>query len=269
MEVNMKPYYEDNHCAIYHGDCREVLTELDKVDLIFTSPPYGNLRSYGSDINNNEILLLCMKSLKSNSVCVWNEIDQTKNGSKSGECARRQILILENGYRIHDVMLYKKKAPVVLNHNRYEPQFEYIFVFSNGKPKTWNPIMVKCKRYGLITSYNYKTGSTSERSAIRSGINKKFKTKEKKQHGNIFEYHGVDFREDKYIKEHPAVMPYQMPVDMITTWTNHGELVCDPCMGSGTTLRAAKDLGRKAIGIELEEKYCEIAAKRLAQEVLF
>jgi len=68
--------------------------------------------------------------------------------------------------------------------------------------------------------------------------------------------------------DHPATFPIELPKECILTSTKAGETVLDPFMGSGTTLRAAKDLGRRAIGIEIEERYCEIAAKRMAQGVL-
>jgi modification methylase len=65
---------------------------------------------------------------------------------------------------------------------------------------------------------------------------------------------------------HPCPFPLKLPT--LAIGATDAELVCDPFVGTGTTLRAAKDLGRRAIGIEVEERYCEIAAKRLAQEVL-
>ena len=68
---------------------------------------------------------------------------------------------------------------------------------------------------------------------------------------------------------HPCPKPMEWLSWLVSIGSRVNETVLDPFMGSGTTLRAAKDLGRKAIGIEIEEKYCEIAAKRLAQEVLF
>lgn len=68
---------------------------------------------------------------------------------------------------------------------------------------------------------------------------------------------------------HPTTKPLKLMSELMRLFSNEDELILDPFMGSGTTLRAAKDLGRKAIGIEIEEKYCEIAAKRLSQEVLF
>jgi site-specific DNA-methyltransferase (adenine-specific) len=68
---------------------------------------------------------------------------------------------------------------------------------------------------------------------------------------------------------HPSPRPLDTMRSIVAIAAASGETVLDPFMGSGTTLRAAKDLGRKAVGIEIEERYCEIAAKRLAQGVLF
>lgn len=72
---------------------------------------------------------------------------------------------------------------------------------------------------------------------------------------------------DKDIRVHPSQKPLSLFIWILTNYLKNGETVCDPFMGSGTTLRAAKDLGKTAIGIEIDEKYCEIAAKRLQQEV--
>ena len=68
--------------------------------------------------------------------------------------------------------------------------------------------------------------------------------------------------------EHPSPKPEKLMKWLIEGCSESGDVILDPFMGSGTTLRAAKDLGRRAIGIEIEEKYCEIAAKRLSQEVM-
>lgn len=75
--------------------------------------------------------------------------------------------------------------------------------------------------------------------------------------------------QQKQGKKHPVAFPEELPARCIGAASNHGDVVLDPFMGSGTTLRAAKDMGRRAIGIEIEEKYCEIAANRMGQEVLF
>ena len=87
-----------------------------------------------------------------------------------------------------------------------------------------------------------------------------------KRIGNLFRYSSAFLPEGQ--EDHPTQKPEALMRQFIAHTTNPGDLILDPFMGSGTTLRAAKDLGRRAIGIELEEKYCEIAVKRLAQQVL-
>ena len=81
-------------------------------------------------------------------------------------------------------------------------------------------------------------------------------------------YYQDDVRDTLSNREHPTQKPLRLMQELVELFTNIGEIILDPFMGSGTTLLAAKNLARKSIGIEIEEKYCEIAAKRLRQEVL-
>ena len=164
--------------------------------------------------------------------------------------------------KLHDTMIYEKPSFRFSESNRYPQTFEYMFIFANGKVKTFNAI--------------------KDRTNIRAG-GKVHGTQRKKDgsmvkitgSGKILAEIGVRhnvWRINNRAREnnagHPAPFPTTLASDHITSWTDPGAIILDPFMGSGTTLRAAKDLGRKAIGIELEEKYCEIAVKRLRQEVL-
>ena len=90
-----------------------------------------------------------------------------------------------------------------------------------------------------------------------------------KQPGTVWDYGTLGSNHDPSCDTgHPAVFPESLAVDVIRCFSQPGDVVADWFLGSGTTLRAAKDLGRRAIGIEIKERYCEIAARRLGQEVL-
>jgi DNA modification methylase len=256
----MKPYYQDTAVTIYHGDCRDILPEMPfKVELVLTSPPYDGLRDYGKKTWGFETTAHLLDSqLDDGSVLVWVVSDETTNGSESGT-SFRQALYFKNevGLKLHDTMIYKKKEAFISSPFRYNQAFEYMFVFCKGDIKTVN--LIKDRKNKHVGIYGHgtkrlKDGTTKPRNL---GMVKEFGSRE-----NIWEY-GTGLYKSSREK-----IAFELARDHITTWTNPKSTILDPFMGSGTTLRAAKDLGRKAIGIEIEEKYCEIAAKRMAQEVL-
>ena len=259
------PYYQDDWVTVYNGDALEVLPTLTAVDLVVTSPPYGDIREYGGQRTD---LLRVMGSLGEGinlgGVIVWNTSDQTVDGSESGESFRQALFMLDAGLRLHDTMIYCKETVTYPDANRYHPAFEYMFVFSKGAPRHFNGLKDKRNRTPGSrpgSSYRQRDGSLSPKRPkivpeLGLRLNWWVLSTASQERG------------DAYLTQHPARMPIGMARDHILTWTVEGETVLDPFAGSGTTLRAAKDLGRRAIGIEIEERYCEIAATRCSQEVL-
>jgi site-specific DNA-methyltransferase (adenine-specific) len=158
-------------------------------------------------------------------------------------------------------MIYAKKHQVPLSHNRYEQFFEYMFVFSKGKPKTFNPIKVECKTAGHIV----KGIPAKEKARIKTGENKlriqrkTTKTNKTKIRGNIWVYSPVS----KAKHSHPASFPEQLAIDHINSWSNKGDLVYDPCMGSGTVAEACIRLGRDYIGSEMSKEYYDAIQNRI------
>lgn len=261
----MKPYYDDGKgIVIYHGDCREVLPELEMAHCTVTSPPYGKIREYGGnfDFEWREVIAWLYHRTVNGGVVVWNVADQVIDGSESGDSFRQALRAIECGFLLHDTMIYCKEAVVFPVSNRYLPASEYMFVFSKGKPAHFNGLRDRKNKWAgdKIHGTRRKADGT-----LRPPNNNGALVPEYGLRWNWWLLRTASQEENI---NHPARMPMPMAVSHIATWTDPGETVLDPFMGSGTTLRAAKDLGRRAIGIEIEEKYCEIAAKRMAQEVL-
>jgi len=259
----MTPYYETELGKLYHGDCLEIMPELETVDLVITSPPYDALRRYEGYSFDFEIVAHGLRRLLMiGGVIVWVVGDQTVNGSESGTSFKQALFFIKIGLNLHDTMFYQKN-PAPLNHNRYEQAIEYMFVFSNGKPKTFNPILVKCNWAGTSSTGTRRHDLHNLEPAHNLG-----KINNRKIKQNVWHYE-TGFNKttsDSYAFQHPAIFPDGLARDHIISWSNENNIVLDPMCGSGTTLKQAEKLKRKWIGIEIEEKYCEIAAKRIEQE---
>lgn len=246
----------------HNMDCLEGLRLLDdeSVDMCLTSPPYDNLRTYeGYTFDFEGIAKELYRVLKPGGVVVWVVGDSTQKGSESGTSFRQALYFKEIGFNLHDTMIYRKLNYVPLTHNRYEQEFEYIFVLSKGKPKAFNPIMIPCKYAGTETWGNVTYHKTNDSGLVSCG---KKKINDFKQHGNIFEYHTGKLQATKGIK-HPAPFPEQLAEDMIKSWSNEGDIVMDICMGSGTTAKMAILNKRNYIGFEISKTYCELIEERL------
>lgn len=266
----MKTYYQDDAVTIYHGDNSEILSQIDPVDLTVTSPPYDGLRSYGGHSWNFETVALGIwNATKQGGVVVWVVNDETKDGSESGTSFYQALHFKDKvGFNLHDTMIYLRAGVTFPETTRYYPGFEYMFVFSRGAPKTFNPIADRRNsQSGKVLSGTQREKDGSIKNLHGRGVHR-FGETGVRNNCWLIQSGYMKSAKDDFIFKHPAIFPEQLAKDHIISWSNAGDVVLDPFMGSGTTLRAAKDLGRKAIGIEIEERYCEIAARRMSQEVL-
>ena len=254
------------------GDNTEVLSGFpaECVDLVVTSPPYDDLRTYGGHSWNFETLAAqLVRVLKPGGVIVWVVADATVNGSETLTSMRQALYFKDEcGLNVHDTMIYRRET-IPMNSNRYQPEWEYMLVLSKGTPKTVNLLREPSRlhlwgrpEYGRTNAQRAVNGETKKRSHRKL-------TSETKVRGNVWQYNArPNPSQDPKKWGHPATFPDLLASDHILTWTEPGDVVLDPCNGSGTTTQAAKRLGRQYVGIEINPAYCEIAKTRLAQEIL-
>lgn len=251
------------------GDCLEILKTLpnESIDLGITSPPYDNLRTYQGTLNWNfdiftKIAKELTRVLKKGGVIVWVVGDATIKGSETGTSFRQALYFKDEcGLNLHDTMIFKKNNPIPqIYRKRYNNEFEFMFVLSKGAVITHNPIKIPCLHAGLnLGKTTYKNFSKNEQK--RTKIAKPVKSEKIKN--NIWEYVVGKKKEDQDSKTHPAPFPLQLANDHIISWSNEGDTVLDPFMGSGTTGVACKQLNRNFIGIELVEDYFNVAKNRI------
>ena len=230
------------------------------IDLTVTSPPYDDLRHYnGYKFDVLPMAEQLFRITKKGGIVVWVVGDKIVNGDKTLTSFRQALLFQEIGFNVHDVMIYKKKNTPFMRSNAYTNCYEYMFVFSKGKPKTFNPLKEKTVRQGLEYVVSNKGPD-----AVNNKVLKELKPE--KTLTNIWEY-AVGFggsTKDKYAFKHPAVFPEKLADDHIKSWTNPDDIVFDPMCGSGTTCKMAILNNRHFIGIDISAEYVEIAKKRIA-----
>lgn len=229
------------------------------IDLTVTSPPYDNLRTYNGFTWDEEGLIRELyRVTKPGGVVVWISNDATVNGSETGTSFRQALTFKAAGFNLHDTMIWHKISPFT-HKNRYIASFEYMFVLSKGRPKTTNIICDRKNKWAGVKVHGTQRlkadGVLLENNGVKAG-------REVKEFGaryNVWEMPG-----DKNNKTgHPAVFPETLARDHIISWSNPGDVVLDPFMGSGTTAAACIKTGRQYIGFELSEEYCKIAYRRI------
>lgn len=235
------------------------------IDLTVTSPPYDGLRDYnGYSFDFESIAKELFRVTKEGGVVVWVVGDATVKGSETGTSFKQALYFKEIGFNLHDTMIWQKINPMPVNDNRYQQSFEYMFVFSKGKPKTTNLIMesktgktLKRQQNKMSTSQTGKDGKLVKETNYVGG-DRCDKTKLK----NIFSYQ-IGFNAKGDLTSHPAVFPETLVKDHIISWSNENDIVYDCFMGSGTTAKVAMSTNRNWIGSEISQEYCEIIEKRL------
>ena len=250
------------------GLCQEVMATLkeESVDLTVTSPPYDNIRDYKGycfeEDDFKEIVKQLYRITKKGGVVVWVVGDATMKGSETGTSFRQALGFIEGGFKLHDTMIYEKNTssfPAQRKGKRYTQIFEYMFVFCKGKIKTGNLICDKANKWAGHTNW----GKNTQRG--KNGELKKTKdikpVPDFSPRNNIWKYNvGKGFNSsDNESHKHPAIFPEKLAEDHILSWSNEGDVVLDPFLGSGTTCKMAKKNGRKYIGIDTSEEYCALA----------
>ena len=253
---------------LMRGDCLDLVKNIPdgSVDLTVTSPPYDNLRSYNgnNDLWGEHVWKGIIEELHritaDGGVVVWIVADATIKGSETGTSFKQALWAIDRGFNLHDTMIWNKGnfTAVGALKTRYAPVFEYMFVFSKGKPKTFNPIMDrKNKHFGekYHQTIRQKDGSTKD--GCGKGLKK---ISEFGQRHNVWLAHPEKSNSKRF---HPAMFPEHLAAEHIISWSNEGDTVFDPFMGSGTTGAACLNTGRRFIGIEMDEGYFNIAKARI------
>lgn len=252
------------------GDCAQIMKQIPdvSVDLTVTSPPYDGLRIYnGYSFDFEETAKELYRVTKIGGVVVWVVGDQTKDGSESGTSFRQALFFKEVGFKLHDTMIYQSEKPP-LTHNRYEQKFEYMFVMCKGKLRCFNPLTEPCKYAGQSP-----WGKQSHRhtgTELSEAHSKGAPTKDVKYRGNIWKY-ATGFSKstkDKSAFKHPAIFPEKLAEDHIISWSNPGDTILDPFLGSGTTGKMAVLNKRNFIGIEISPEYLKLARERIKAAVV-
>lgn len=256
----MEPYYQDEHVTIYHGDNRDLLPAMLNcgASLVVTSPPYN----LGSE--------------------PWPHLGNWKPGDSAGGRSKWR-----NGSDAANGIQYSQHRDA-MPWNHYEQWqrqtlallWEMIpddgAIFYNHKPRVigarlWTPLellpmhavlrqIIIWARPGGMNFNPTAFVPTHEWIMLLAKSDFRLKSRAVSGFGDVWQM-------SPDANSHPAPFPRALPLKAIES--TNANLILDPFMGSGTTLRAAKDLGRKAIGFEIDERYCEMAANDMRQKVLF
>ena len=256
---------------IYLTDCVEGCKHLDDscIDLVVTSPPYDNMRQYDckqGDMWHEDtwkaLISELYRVLKPGGVVVWIVNDATKDGTESGTSFRQALYFIECRFNLHDTMIWVKHGGGAIGSRYcYTQNFEYMFVFSKGSPKAVHLIEdtpTGTAEDKLITHNVNSRGVNKVPNGLK--IHRTYTSKSYVKRNNWWYLVAQPSAGSTF---HPAVFPPELARDHIISWSDKGDVVLDPFMGSGTTAVEAVKLGRKFIGFDISQNYIDGANERL------
>ena len=259
----------------YHVNCIAGMQQMDdeSVDLVVTSPPYDDLRTYNNSSKWDQntfyaVAAQLARVIKPGGVIMWNVNDATIKGSETGSSFRQALHFMDVcKLRLHDTMIYEKTGTAFasgVKSVRYTQQFEYCFILSKGKPKTHTLLCDKKNKWAGHQSW----GNAQTRAKDGSIKDPGKKSKEIKEWGvrtNIWKIKnsGGFGQSSKSAYKHPATMPEELARGHIHTWSNEGDLILDPFMGSGTSAQICLEMLRKFIGFEIDDEYYNMCVDRV------
>lgn len=263
----------------YNESCLETMGKMPNnfIDCTITSPPYDDIRNYNNKIKGlsdefngysfpfEDIAKELYRVTKKGGIVVWVVNDATHNGSETLNSFRQALFFKEVGFRMHDTMIYRKLNPMPNAGKRYQQMFEYMFVFSKGAPKTTNiSLRERSNKCEDKRTYRKKKFSRNQDGEFNEND---YYVKEMVPDYNVWDFYvgWGNTTKDDVAFEHPAIFPEELAKRHIESWTNEGDLVYDPFMGSGTTSKMSITTNRNYIGSELSQEYCDIESKRLSQ----
>ncbi len=263
--------------TLYNENCLETMSRIpgDFVDLTITSPPYDDLRSYnnfvkGMDSKHNgysfpfeSIAKELFRITREGGVVVWIVADMTIKGSETGNSFRQALFFKECGFNLFDTMIYLKPPRGAVGNNKtYWQSFEYMFVLSKGHPKTINLLRDRKNKESRNGDSGTKRLQNGDLLKVKRGGYGEFGRRTNVWEYNIGKGHSSS---DNLAYEHPAIFPEKLARDHILSWSNVGDLVFDPMMGSGTVPKMCLAEDRYYLGCEIDKHYFNIAQKRIAQ----
>jgi site-specific DNA-methyltransferase (adenine-specific) len=242
------------------------LLDDNSIDMVLTSPPYDKQRDYkGFKFDFKNTARGLKRVLKDNGVIVWVVNDSSIDKSETLTSFKQALYFKHIGLKLHDTMIYAKNtmsSPPGAGHNRYLQAFEYMFVISKGGVKTFNPLKRPTKydkkQIGLTHTLTNRQPDGSLKPRVSRSQSEIIKE-------NIWHYNTGFMLSTPDIEayDHPAIFPDELARDHIKSWSNPGDIVLDPFMGSGTTGKMALELNRRFIGFEISPEYVNIATTRI------
>ena len=266
------PVYDRGGVALYHGDCAQLLPALgQRADLVVTSPPYDDIRGFGGhEYRFERVAPAIADALAPGGVMAWHTNDMIQDGGYSGSSFDACLWFMrQGGLRLHDRVIFETNRLSGISHNRWINTWDFVFIFSKGRPRVFNPLMDKVNiSAGGGGAHRF---SSYGRDVDGEGIStdKLWVTRDFGKRTGIW-YYGFNSISRAKDRLHPSPMPIALVEDLIKAYSDEGDLVVDPFSGGGTTAYAALTLARRAVGIEIHLPYIERAiAERFAHQPLF